>query len=453
MKIIIVGGGRTGQSIIKNLSKEKHDIVLVDINEDCVKDVVNKYDVQGLCGNGCVDVYLKEAGVDSADLLISVTDSDEQNILICLVGKALGVKNLIAHLRNPNYYAQFNGMRESFGINMFVNPDASLAKEITKVLRFPSAVKVSSFSKDRLEIAQVKLNKGDKLCSKTLMQLRSMSKYNFLIVAVERNGKLIFTRGDTRLREDDTVSICARHDEMKYLFSSFGLLKARVQSVLILGSNADAYYLAEMLSNNGFTVKLIGRNYEKCVDIRSRLNRVAVICDDFTDKEVLDREGIANTDALVAMSSYDENNIVASLYAKSKKVPTVITVVKSDSYKGMLEEIELDSAVSPYGLAGAEIAKYVRSIDVPTGSQILSMQKIAGDKAEALQFDIGSNKNFVGKLVRELNVNMVDGVLIVAVSREDGVIIPDGNTLLQENDLIVITSLKHTISKLEDLLK
>lgn len=453
MNVIIVGIGRTGISIVKNLSSESHNIVAIDLDSERINDAVNRYDIQGICGNGCMESILEEAGVENTDLLISVTDSDEQNILSCLMGKAMGVKHLIAHVRNPEYFSQFEGMREKFGIGMFINPEATLAEEITKLLRFPSAVKVSSFSGGRLEIAEIKVSKDSKICGKTLKELKHNSKTDFLIVAIVRGDEVIVPNGSTVIEEDDVINVCAKHFELKNLFSYFGFLKHKVQSVMILGCNDDAYYLASILELNGFNVKLIGKNYDKCLELKNRLENVNVICDDFTDKDVLDREGIDSVGAVVSMSTYDENNIVTSLYAKNRRVSKVITVLRKDEYSGILQEIDLESPVSPYELAGAEIAKYVRSIDVPKDSQILSMQKIAGGRAEALFFNVGGNTAFVGKSVKDLNVNMKDGVLIVAVSRKRTSVIPDGNTLIEEDDGIIVASVKNTIYQLEDVLK
>jgi len=453
MKAIIIGAGRTGESIVKNLSRENHDIVIMDLKSDRVQEVVDRYDVRGVVGGACVEENLREAGAETADLLIAVTDRDEINILSCIMGKSLGAKNLIAHVRNPDYFKSMNAMKDQFGVDMFINPEAALAEEIGKLLRFPSAVKVSSFSGGRVDIAELKITKENKLCGKTLLEIKEKSKIAFLVATIERDGELIVPGGSTVLTDGDVISVCAKNSELKNVFSLFGLIKHKVQSVLILGSNNESYYLADNLLTGGCKVKIIGKNKENCFDLKAKLPEAEVVCADYTNKEVLENENLDLMDAAVAASSYDENNIVISLYAKSRNVPRVITVIRGDSYGGILSDIKLDGAISPYELTGAQIARYVRSIDVPIDSQIISMNTVGGGRAEALEFNVASHESFVGKNLKELRADMKDGILVLAITRKRSSIIPDGSTVIEENDRIIVLSTSKKISQLEDLLK
>lgn len=453
MKTVIIGAGRTGESIVKNLSDEKHDIVLMDIDGDRIKELVDRYDIRGVIGGACVEENLAEAGAATADLLIAVTNKDEINILSCIIGKALGAKNLIAQVRNPDYYRSMSSMMDKFGIDMFINPEAALAEEISKILRFPSAVKVSSFSGGRVDIAELKITGESKICGKTLLELKENSKIPFLIAAIERDDSILIPSGSTMLDEGDIISVCAKHEDLRAVFSYFGFMKHRVQTVIIIGSDNESYYLARSLLQNGSKVKIIGRNKEKCVEIKSKLPEAEVICGDFTNKAVLERENIDLVDAAVAASSYDENNIVISLYAKSRSVPRVVTVIRGDSYGGILSDINLDAAISPYELTGAQIARYVRSVDVPVNSQIISMNTVCGGMAEALEFNIGSNEKYVGKNLKELRGDLKDGVLFLAITRKRSSIIPDGSTVLEEGDRIIVMTASEKISKIEDLLR
>lgn len=453
MKAIIIGAGRTGESIIKNLSAEKHDIVLIDIDGARVKEIVDRYDVRGVVGGACVDDNLAEAGAQSADLLIAVTNSDEINILASVMGKVLGAKNLIAKVRNPDYYRSMSSMMDKFGINMFINPEAALAEEISKILRFPSAIKVSSFSGGAVDVAEIKISSESKICGKTLLELKENSKIPFLIAAIDRDGKILVPGGSTTLKDGDVISVCAKREDIRSVFSYFGLIKRRVQTVVILGSDNESFYLAESLIKNGCKVKIVGKNREKCLDLKVKLPSAEVITGDFTNKEVLERENIEAVDAVVAASTYDENNIVISLYLKSRGVPKIVTVVRGDSYGGILSDIKLDAAISPYEFIGSEIARYVRSVDVPVDSQIISMNTICGGMAEALEFNIGSNKHFVGKNLRELRGDLKDRILFLAVTRKRVSFIPDGATVLEEGDRIIVMTASEKISKIEDLLQ
>ncbi len=451
MKVIIVGMGRVGSSLARALVKEGHDIVAVENDAAILQDCVNKLDIQGICGNGCIAENLKEAGVEHCDMLIAVTPQDENNILCCMVARVLGAKHLVARVRDPEYFDQFEFMRGSLGINMLVNPEESASHEIMRILRFPEAVKVSSFSRGKVDIVEFKLPAGNKLEGLSLAEVRKKLKISVLIVAIERDGKTIVPGGNTVLKADDTVSVCAKHTEIRTFFRSFGLIKHKVQSVMILGGGRDAFYLARELEESGFSVKLITRSYDRCVEIKGELEKTQVICGNFTDRDVLETEGIAGMDAVVCMSDYDENNIVIALYARERGVEKTITVLHGDSYHGILESIRLDTAISPYRLAAAELARYLRAIDVSENSRVLAMYKIANERAEALLFNVGENALFAGKKIRELS--MQSGVLIAAIVRAKNVIIPDGNTQLEKDDEIVVVSTGKQIRALEDILE
>ncbi len=454
MHVIIVGAGRTGKSLIKKLSEEKHTIVAVDVSDSRLADLMAEYDIQCVTGNGCDGETLEEAGVRTTDLLIAVTDSDEMNVLTCILAGTYGVDNVIAHVRDPKYYAQFNAVKEKLGITQLVNPESTLAFEISNLLTYPTALRVSAFAKGKLQIAEMSVSRENRLCGHTLMDLKTESKNSFLIVTIERDGKLFIPNGSTVIQKGDVVSVCARRSEMREVLSYLGFGFKKVRSVMILGSENDVYYLADSLSQSGFSVKVMGRNYQKLREMKEKLDKANVICADFTDKEVLDREGLEHADALVAMSTYDENNIVASMYAKTRGLEKVVTVLRKDSYNGIMDGAGIDKVVSPYELTGLEIAKCVRSIDVPKDSQILSIQPLSGGKAEALLFNIGHNPSFVGRSIRSLNEDMKNGVLIVAIYRNGGSsVIPDGDTVLGENDSVVIASMGHTITQLKDILQ
>lgn len=462
MKIIVVGAGKTGSSLIKNLSVESHDIVAIDIDSELVQENIEKYDINGIVGNGCLAPILIEAGAEDADLFIAVTDKDEMNILSCVVGKSLGAQHIIAQVRDPQYYENFESMGEKLGINMFVNLEATLADKIATLLKAPAGVNLSAFYSGRraggrggrLEIAECIIDANNRVCGKSLAEIRATHKCDFLIVAIERGEKVIVPNGNTVIEADDIVSVCTKHGELRKVATCFGIGKQKVDSAMILGCEEDAYYLAARLLDEGVEVKLIGKDRDKCEDIKTRLEKLNVICDDYNDKEVLIREGIDETDALVAMTPSDENNIVASLYARTRNEDMkVVTIVNTDLYRDMLEDIDLNLVLSPYELSGAEIAKYTRSINVPKDSQIISMNKIAGGKSEALRFTVGKNELFVGKQIAELSKDMLQGVLVCAIIRGRAFILPHGDTVLEEDDDIIIASLENKITKLEDILK
>lgn len=449
MKVIIVGLGRVGKTLVSELIKEEHDLVVLDIDADVVQEIVNKRDVQGICGNGCIVENLKEAGVKNCDVLISVTPHDENNILCCMIARSLGAKHVIARVRDPQYFDQLEFMQKSLGISMLFNPEEAVSHEIVRILRFPAAVKVSSFSGGKVDVIEFKILEGSPLDGISLMDFRKKSKYPVLIVAVEHEGKIAIPDGSYILHKGDTISVCAKHNEVRGVFRSVSLLKHKAESVMILGGGREAFYLARELDDNGIFVKVITDSLDRCMTIKGELDKAEVIKGDYTNREILESEGISDMDAVVCMSPYDENNIVTALFAKGMGVDKTISVLHGDSYYDLLDSIQLDTAISPFRLAAANIARYLRAINVDEQSQIRAMYKIANEKAEALLFRVREQEKLVGKSLKELNVKK--GVLIAAVVRGKAAYIPDGNFVIENNDDILIISTGSKINRLEEI--
>lgn len=451
MKVIIVGMGRVGTTLTEELCKEGHAIVAIEENSETLQECVNKFDIQGICGNGCIADNLKEAGIERCDMLIAVTPQDANNILCCMVARVLGAKHVVARVRDPEYFSQFEFMRGKLGISLLVNPEESAAHEILRILRFPAALKVNSFSGGKVDIVEFKLPPDCKLAGLSLAEVRKKLTVPVLIVAIERDGGIIVPDGNVVLRAGDVLSACAKHSEMRTFFRTFGLLKHKAQSVMILGGGRMAFYLARELEESGFSVKIISNSYDKCVEIKSGLEKTQVICGDYTNRDVLENEGIEGTDAVVCMSAYDENNIVTSLFAREKKVEKTITVLHGDSYRGILESIQIDTVVSPYRLTAAELARYLRAVDVQENCAVKALYKIAGEKVEALLFNINSDERFVGKKLMELQLRK--GVLLAAVIRGKTASIPSGSFELEQNDDLIVISSGKQILGLEDILQ
>lgn len=450
MRVVIIGLGRMGITLAEELCKEGHNVIAVERDSAVLQECVNRFDIQGICGNGCNAEILKEAGADKCDVFISATSRDENNILCCILARVLGAKNLVARVRDHEYFTQFEFLRGNLGIGMLVNPEESAAHEMLRILRFPAAMKVNYFSDGKVTIMEFKLRQGSKLEGLSLAELRKKSKSSVLIVSIEREGDVIVPDGNVVLRAGDVLNVCAQYGEVRNFFRSFGLFKQKAQSVMILGGGEDVFYLARELEESGFFVKIICNSEERCQEIKSGLSRASVVFGDYTDRSVLEREGIEGADALVSMSHYDENNIVTALFAKTKGVKKTISVLRGDSYRGILESVGIDTVISPYRITAAEVARYLRAIDVQNGG-LKALYRIADERVEALMFNVGGNELFKGKTLKDLPLSK--GILIAAVVRGKNAYIPDGNFILgADDDLVVISSGKH-ILELEDVLQ
>lgn len=196
MKIVTVGDGKVGATLTEHLSKEGHDVVVIDQNPKVVEEMVNQYDVMGISGNGASYGVLMEAGANKANLLIAATSSDELNILSCMVSKKIGARHTIARVRNPEYSQQLVFLREELGLSMVVNPEMETATEICRLLRFPSAINIETFARGRVELAEIKVLPGSALDQQPLYNLQDRLRVKILICAVQRDGKVIIPDGN-----------------------------------------------------------------------------------------------------------------------------------------------------------------------------------------------------------------------------------------------------------------
>lgn len=442
--------GRIGVTVAEEICKAGHDVVIIDRDADVVQECVNRFDILGVTGNGCSAEILREAGVEKCNLLVAVTPKDEYNVLCCIVARALGAKHLVARVRDPEYNREYEFLRNHLGVDMFINPEASASQEILRILRFPAATKVSTFSDGRVEIVEFKIPEKNALAGLSLIDLRKRIKVPALIVTLERDGKIIIPSGAAVLQEGDVINVCAKHNEIRNFMKAFGLFQHKAQTVIILGGGEDVFYLAKELVEREFFVKIICNSMERCEEIKGELEKAVVVYGDYTDRDTLEREGIATADAVVSMSHYDENNIVTSLFAKSKGAKKTITTLRGDSYRGILESIHIDTAISPHRLSATEITRYLRALDVRDNSSIKAMYKLADDRVEALLFTVSEDERFVGKSIKELS--LCKGILLAAVVRGKMVFIPDGTFCLEEGDEIVVISSGKTILEIEDIL-
>lgn len=310
MKIIVLGAGKVGKTLIKHMSNEDHDIIVVDQNATKVEEVVNQFDVIGVVGNGGSYDILMEAGAQDANLIICVTASDELNILAGLMAKKMGTRHTIARVRNPDYSSQRDFMRNQLGFSMIVNPELEAASEIRRVLSFPSAVKVDTFSRGKVELAEFFVEEHSRLNGVELSQLHKITKTNILVCAVSHNEDVIIPDGNYAIKPGDHLYITGTHRDLSRFCLDIGVITTRIKNVIIVGGGKIAYYLSKQLSTQGIKVKIIEKDKNRCQVLAEKLPYVTIIHGDGSDDELLNEEGIENTDAVLALTGLDEENIV-----------------------------------------------------------------------------------------------------------------------------------------------
>ena len=454
MIIVVVGAGKVGRVLTEQLAAEKHDIVVIDQDPDLIESLVNIYDVRGVAGNGgCYDVQ-KDAFEDGADLLIATTSSDETNILACLVAKKLGTPHTIARIRNPEYEKQLHFMREELGLSMVVNPEKATAREIARVLRFPSAIKREQFCRQRFELVEYRVNEGNPLEGLQLSDLYRNIRVKILICAVARGQQTIIPTGATVLQKGDKIYLTASARELESFFRKLNIFKARANNIMIVGASRIAYYLVKELQDIQKRVTVIDSNAARCQAMSEKFPGVLVIHGDGADSELLSEERISEMDAFVPLTGLDETNIILAMYASQFPNCKVVAKINRPSFADLANQKGLvDSVVSTAAVTSETIARYVRAMQNSFDSDnIKTLHRLVGGRVEALEFNVGPGLPFIGVPLKDLNLR--EGLLVAGIVRQNGApVIPSGADALQEGDDVVIVTTDTTLHALRDIVK
>ena len=363
MKIIIIGDGLVGDALIRYISAEGHHVTVIDPVTTRINRVVNQYDVQGVIGNGASHDTLQEAGVADTDLVIAVTGSDELNMICCMLSEKLGAQHSIARVRSPEYFREMGFVRDFMGIDLVVNPEYEAANEITRLVRFPAALKMEAFAKGRVDMAEIHIDADHPLNGQKLATLQQTYGVSVLVCTVLRGEEVFIPRGEFVLCEGDIISITATHRELSRFFGKLGLMGKSVREVMIMGGGRCSFYLAQRLVELGIGVRMIEKDEARAKELSELLPRVSVIHGDCGDSEVLDEEGISEVDACIALTDNEKQNSIVSLYARASGVERVISRVDSDSMGKMLPGLGLDCTISPRQLCAASVLRYLRGLE------------------------------------------------------------------------------------------
>ena len=456
MKIIIVGIGKVGTELTSQLCLDSHnyDITVIDTNSKLIENVMNTNDVIGVCGNGASYKILEEAGIKNTDILIATTSSDEVNIVTCLVGKNLGVKNTIARVRDPEYKTQLRKMRAELGLTMMITPEQVTAREIARVLRFPNAHKLESFSKGRIEMLEYKIKDDSNLQGIALFEMYKNIKAHVIVCAVSRKGEIIIPTGDFILEAGDTIYITSSPKELQKFFKSLGVFVGKAQSVIIVGASRLCYYLCKELLAMNMSVKVIDKDRQKCKAICEQLPQVMGIVGDGTDSDLLEEEGIKHTDAYVAITGIDEANILMSMNAsKLNSECKVISKVNRRVLANLVVEDGLiDSIFSTATVTGSLITQNVHAIENASQSGVKTLHRLLDGKLEAMEFHVTPQIPFVNIAIKDINLK--DNILIAAIVKNDGSLcFPTGSDVLEINNDVIIVTTRNELHDLLDILE
>ncbi len=449
MRIVIIGLGTIGKTILNSLSGEGHTITIIDEDKDKIENLIEKYDVSGVVGNGaCIDIQ-REANVKDADLAIVLTNSDELNVFACLVAKKIGVKNTIARVRNPKYRKQIMDMKDELGISMIVNPEKDTATEIFNLINLPSIAKVEHFAKGKVLLVEIVAEKGCSLIGETLVSLGKKLTSKVLICAVQRGSSVTIPSGNFLIEEGDRIHFTSDANSLRNFLSEIHLVKSPLKNIMIVGGSKIGYYLADELSKKKYKIKLIESNKDIADELADSLPRTTIIHGNGTQHDLLLEEGIEAMDAFVALTDIDEENMIVSMFANKMKVKRTITQIKSDDLYGMLEELGITNNVSPKDIVANRIISYIRALENTRGSNVLTLYRLVNRQVEALEFLAKRQDKIYNKPLRELKIK--ENCLIACIIRNNAVIIPDGNSSIALGDNVIVVTTHKNFDDLTDI--
>lgn len=454
MKIVIVGNGKVGHTLAGMLSREGHDIVVIDSSAESFKTLEADHDVIYLQGSGLSYELQKQAGVQEADILIAVTSTDEVNVLCCLIAKKLGAKNTIARVRDPEFEGQLHIFKNELGLSQSVNPEKNTATEITRILHNPNALKIDSFAGGRIEMVELKITEECPIAHRKIKDFHIKGLSNFMICAVERSGQIYIPNGDFVVESGDKIHVSVETDKLSMLFKGFKMNVKPLKNILIVGGGKISYYLSKMLIENHMNVTIIEKNEERCKFLSSQFDNLRVVFGDASKETTLADVDFKGTDAFVALTNIDEENLVMSLYAGHHKCRKVITKVNRLSYLEAFQGTAIDTVISPKILVSQEMLKMVRAIAASGESSIRALYKI-GDisdeevAAEALEFEAMEDTKYLGVPLMDLPIKK--NILLVCISRKNRTIIPKGGDCIKKGDIVVLVTKDRILNSINEI--
>lgn len=451
MKIIIIGCGKVGRVLARQLNEEKHDIVIIDNQEHKLESFGEEVDALCLAGNGTSVSTLNEAGIESADVLIAVTGSDELNLLCCVVAKKVSSCQTIARVRNPVYGEEIDFIQERLGISMIVNPEQLTAHEITRLLQFPSAIRIDAFSKGRVELLKFRVLPEFNMDGVAIYELSSRFPQSTLICAVERDGEMEIPNGSFVLKNDDLVSVLATPTDAKKYFHRLGLSTRPVKNALLIGGGKISHYLAQQLINNNIDVRIMEKDKTRCEELSSLLPEASIINADSSDQKTLFQSGFMTAEAIVALTNIDEENVFLGLSAKERGNVKSVIKINLLTFDRIISKLDAGSVVYPKFITADYILQHIRSMQNKFGNQLETFVHILDNRAEALEFSIRADSKVVGIPLKDLRLQK--DLLICCINRKGHIIIPKGQDSIEAGDSVVVVSAHKGLNDIEDILE
>lgn len=451
MKIVVIGDGKVGRAIVQHTCKEGHEVVVIDKNPKVIEELVNTYDAGGICGNGaCIDIQ-ESAGVAKADLVVAATSRDEVNMLACLIAKKLGAKATIARVRSYEYNQNIELMKDALGIQMTINPELEAANEIMNIINFPEANRVDTFANGNVDLVELFIPENSPLIGLTLANISTKYQVRILVCAVQRGEEVFIPTGNFTFQAKDKIHITASRLVVKDFLKKLGLIETKMKDILVIGGGKISTYLADQLIKGKYNVKIIEKDYERCLELSELLPSASIVHGDGSDQLLLEEEGLDSCDAIVCLTNLDEENIIISLYAQKMEVSKIITKVNKESFAGIVETIGVASVISPKEITSSRVISYVRSTSNIHGSNIVKLYKLVNNRVEAIEFIAKRSSKLLNVCLKDLKLKK--NVLIASIIRNSEVIIPSGMSQIEVNDSVIVVTTGQILDDLNDILE
>ncbi len=453
MKIIIVGSGRTGRSLIEALSEKNYDITVIDKVKSIVDEITDKYNVSGVVGSGASKDTLLKAGADTADVLIALTPVDEINILSCVQAKAVGTVRTVARVFQPDFAAERKTLEKEQNIDYIFNPKYDMAEESARSIGLPGTVKPEGLFGGRVQIVTVTVVPDSPLCGKNLFEVRKEVDEPFLMTTVLRDGRLFVPDGSFKIEAGDSIGIAAKNDRIRDILLKIGIVKTSVRKVMIVGGGITAEYLIEMLLAERKNITVIESDLERCQTLMEKYPGVKVSYGVGEMSEILEDENIASMDALCSLTDADETNLVTSMYAWSRNVPSILTRIDSPGHLKLLHRINLDITLSSSEISVYKLIRFVHNQEAGNApNEIEKYSTVAEGKGEALQFTAGNDFAKKDVQFKDPSFKLRKNVLVASIIRGEELIIPGGLDSIRVGDkVIIVADKKHHVERLNEI--
>lgn len=454
MKIIIVGAGRTGCALIETLTgKSGIDITVIEKQKSKVDAITDKYNVNGVAGSGASKDTLRAAGADTADYVFALTPIDEINLLSCMQARTVGARHTVARVFQPDFHTEGNAFTSEQGIDYIFNPKYDMAREVMLSIGLPGVVRPVGVFANRIQMISLRIAEGSPLAGKILNDVRRDLNVRLVITTVLRDGRLYVPDGTFRLEAGDSIGVASDIDDLMKNLRTLGIAKSPAKRIMVMGGDITAEYLIGMLTGKKKSVTVIEKDLGRCRELMDRYPSVNVVLGEGELTEVLEDEKIKEADVVVSLTESDEDNLVTSMYAWSKNVPSIITRIDSPAHLKLLHRVNLDITLSTAEISVLRLIRYICNCEAGDApNEIEEYYTVADNKAEVLQFTVGEGFRHPGVKLGDQSLRLRKGIAIASIIHEGELVIPDGSSCINKGDkVIIVTDKKNHIENLNEI--